>query len=814
MSPAVSRNEPCPCGSGQRYKHCCGRVGEASAARAPSLSTTMQSAQREVRAGNFAVAERLWKELLAGQPDSVECLHVLGGICYRTNRPWDAVEYLTRALDLTDWHSATIRHDLGLVLATLSASMPRSFNSAIEGTDAKEVMLDNARKKLVAASRTPAVHRQEEGVVLLAIPHTVHPRVSIVLSGNRQSQQTFRCAKSIVANASALDYEVLLVDDGSLQTRSGIPIEMSGLRVLGNDSPIGIARRHNQGAALARGGIVVFLRADTLVTEGWLDPLVAALMDPRVGIVGARVVHPDGRLFEAGGILSQEGDASPVGRDEDANRPEYNYVRNADYASTACIAIRRADFEALGGYDPQFTQACYMEADLSMRMRAMAKDVVYHPRATIVCFGNTTAVDAVDESPDAYDANRARFVERWRSVLTAHGPRGSNPGFEKDRGCVARVLVLDLRIPAADRDSGSMRAIGVMRVLRRLGCKVTVAALNMEFASGPAAELQQDGIEVLYLPYTWTLADVIAERGGETDLIIASRHPVAHAVVDDIRRHAPSALFVFDTVDLHYLRRQREAALTGDPLAMRDAVTTREEELAVVRAADVTVVVSAFERTILEDDQPGYPIEVVSNIHALRPSVIGFESRRDMFFVGGYSHRPNVDAAQWFAREIWPKVRPRLPDVKVFLIGSEMPPAVAVLAGEGIEPVGHVPDLTSYLERCRISIAPLRYGAGVKGKINLAQSWGIPVVATTAAVEGMQLEPSRDVLVADTPDDFANAIVRLYTSPTLWTGVSEAGRANVARHYSPGLAQETLGRLLDAALEKRRTTQQRRTVDA
>jgi glycosyltransferase involved in cell wall biosynthesis len=182
---------------------------------------------------------------------------------------------------------------------------------------------------------------------------------------------------------------------------------------------------------------------------------------------------------------------------------------------------------------------------------------------------------------------------------------------------------------------------------------------------------------------------------------------------------------------------------------------------------------------------------------------IDFESRRDLFFIGGYDHTPNVDAVQWFAREIWSKVRYRLPDVKLFLIGSKMPPAVAALAGEGIEPLGHLPDLTPYLERCRISIAPLRYGAGVKGKINLAQSWGIPVVATTVAVEGMQLEHLRDVLVADTPQDFADAVVRLYTDRTLWTVVAEGGRANVIRHFSPEAATGAIEQLVTAALGNR-----------
>lgn len=381
---------------------------------------------------------------------------------------------------------------------------------------------------------------------------------------------------------------------------------------------------------------------------------------------------------------------------------------------------------------------------------------------------------------------------------------GANPRPAKDGAWRARVLVVDAKVPAPDMDSGSMRAAAILRILGQLGCRVSFAALNMEYAAPYGAHLQQDGIEVVHRPDTWTIADLLADRGSEFDMVIASHYPIAQAVLADVRRHAPGALFVFDTVDLHYVRRHRGALLTGNPHAMRKAVISREQELAVARAADVTVVVSDYERKILEQELPGCPIKVVSNIHSVHASTVDFASRRDMFFVGGYLHPPNVDAVHWFARDIWSKVHRELPGVKVFLIGSRMPPAVAALAGDGIEAPGHLPDLSPYLERCRISIAPLRYGAGVKGKINLAQSWGVPVVATTVAVEGMYLENMRDVLIADTPDEFASAIVRLYTDQALWTAVAEAGRANVARHFSPAAATGAIDELVTAALAGRR----------
>lgn len=411
-----------------------------------------------------------------------------------------------------------------------------------------------------------------------------------------------------------------------------------------------------------------------------------------------------------------------------------------------------------------------------------------------------------DSPPEGVDPGAAMLrsaKQKLRSALPRESTMGTGPHRSKDTAPRARILFVDSEVPAPDQHGGSMRAVSMMRILHQLGCAVSFVSRNMEFAAPYGHRLQQDGIEVLHRPSFWTIGDILEERGPEIDMVIASHHYVASAICAQVRRYAPGALFVFDTVDLHYLREERGAFLHGDADAARGAAITRHNELAAVRLADVTLVVTAVERAILEREVPEGTIRIVSDIHAAGTSAIPFDSRADLFFVGGYRHQPNVDAAQWFSREVWPIAHRQLPGAKALLIGSEMPDAVTALAGDGIEAHGYVPDLTPYLERCRLSIAPLRYGAGVKVKINLAQSWGIPVVATTIAAEGMLLENGRNVLVADKPEDFARAIVRLYTDPALWTAIAEGGRANVARHFSPEAAASALDELIRMALARR-----------
>jgi glycosyltransferase involved in cell wall biosynthesis len=260
---------------------------------------------------------------------------------------------------------------------------------------------------------------------------------------------------------------------------------------------------------------------------------------------------------------------------------------------------------------------------------------------------------------------------------------------------------------------------------------------------------------------------------------------VASPLLPLIRKHAPNAKIIFDTVDLHGLREQRAAELGSDALLLRNAQATMKAELAVIAAANMTLVVSPFERDWLHEKLPDAQVEVLSNLHEIHGSSLPFTQRHDLVFVGGFRHPPNVDAVLWFAREIFPLVRAALPQIRFHCIGGNVPPEILALSSlDGIVVHGHVPDITPYMDGARIALAPLRYGAGVKGKINLSMAHGQPVVATSCAVEGMHLTNRRDVLVADDAKIFAERVIELYRDETLWNQLSVNGLENVHTHFS------------------------------
>jgi GT2 family glycosyltransferase/glycosyltransferase involved in cell wall biosynthesis len=623
--------------------------------------------------------------------------------------------------------------------------------------------------------------------------------VSIVIPVYNQVDFTHACLAAVRQNSGDIPYEIIVVDDASTDATPNIIGKIPGITYLRTAINAGFIASCNRGASAARGRYLVFLNNDTTVTSGWLTALHETFtLEPEAGLVGSKLIYPDGRLQEAGGIIWRDGSGWNRGKLQDPAKPEYNYLKEVDYCSAASVMISKTLFDRLRGFDPRYAPAYYEDTDLAFKVKQSGRKVLYQPLSVVVHYeGVTSGIDTSSGVKKYQAVNRTTFTTAWANVLADKPENGDLVSYESAKTGKRRVLVIDHHLPMPDRDSGSLRMFQILSILHRLGHHVTFIPDNLADISPYADELRKRGIEVIHYPHTKTIRDYLQREGATFDVVILSRCDFARKHISDVRQHAPQSRVIFDTVDLHFLRQDREADLVGDAELKRQAEEQCDLEYDLIDQADETWVVSPAEQELLRLARPQNAIEVVSNIVDVPGSAVPFSIRRDLLFIGSFQHPPNVDAILYFTREIFPLVRRELPGAKFFIIGDKAPPEVMAQADEEVIVAGFQPDVSSYFNNIKLSVAPLRYGAGVKGKINQSMGFGVPVVATSIAAEGMNLRSGEDILVEDEPARFAVALVELYTSEALWNRLSANSVVRTRELYSTEAARAQLERLLE-----------------
>lgn len=660
------------------------------------------------------------------------------------------------------------------------------------------------------SSLEDALVLQDEDLSLISMPEYEDPEVSLVIPVYAHAELTRACLNSIRDNTSHVSYEVILVDDDADEETKCLLASVRGAKIVRNPENIGYLRSMNRGASEARGRWLVLFNNDTEVTRGWLRAMLnCAESADDVGVVTPKFVYPDGSLNEAGGIIWRDGTGVNYGRGEDPSLFQYEYRRETDYGSAAALMVSAGLWNATGGFDERYLPMYYEDADLCFEARERGLRVLYEPEAVVVHIEGATAGNDVDSGHKRHqEQNRPKFVAKWRYRLESEHlrPAPKNVRIAANRHRGRHVLVIDHRIPTWDRDAGSLRMLSIMKALIALGARVSFMPDNFAPLEPYTRALQRLGIEVLYgsLDVNAELATI----GPKLDLAILSRPHQAGRWLDVVREFAPSARIAYDTVDLHWLREARRSVLrsyTG-PIQVNNgevgrlapkAQALRHLELAMIRAADASIVVSNCEREQVERDVPESRVIVIPTVHDVEAYVPSPEGRSGILFVGGFEHHPNVDAAICLVNDVMPSVWRELGDVKVTIVGSGPPPEVEALASPLVDVTGWVEDLQSLIDQARAMAAPLRFGAGLKGKITQALAAGLPVVTTEVGAEGLESRDKDFLLVADDAAGQAAHIARLYRDDDLWRSLSSAGQALIEEQCSTQVLTERLGELLD-----------------
>ncbi len=636
------------------------------------------------------------------------------------------------------------------------------------------------------------------------------PLASLIIPTFGKVDYTLRCLASIAAAPPQISIETIVVDDASPDPRVAGLAAVRGIRLVRRQKNLGFLRSCNDAARLAQGELLMLLNNDTEVMPGAIDALAGLLLQrDDAGIVGARLLFPNGKQQEAGCIVWSDGSIWNYGRQDDPRKPEYCYRREVDYVSGAAIMLRHSLWEQLGGFDEHFLPAYCEDSDLAFRVRAAGLKVFYQPEACVIHHEGVSHGRDLRSGIKAHQAtNMPKLIARWQQTLRSdHLPNGQRLMRARDRSLHRKVtLVIDYRVPQPDHDAGSRSMLSLMEGLIEAGRVVKFFPTNRAATSGYTQALQQRGIEVLYGPWCGRFAKWIAANGAEIDEVLLARPEIAEHCIGPLRAHCRAPIIYYGH-DLHHARLRREADLTQDPTRRAEADAMRALERRAWRAADLVLYPSEEEAAAVRALEPGVAARAVP-IYALPPPL---PARRQappgvqLMFVAGFAHPPNVDAALWLVRDILPRIRAPYPDLSLSLVGSHPTAAVSALAGGGIEVTGFVSEeeLATRYATARVAICPLRFGAGVKFKVVEALYRGLPLVTTAVGAQGLEgIEAVCDV--ADSAQAIAAAALRLIADDALWTARSRAQAAFVATRFSPDAVRDALDAAFLAAADARR----------
>ena len=360
------------------------------------------------------------------------------------------------------------------------------------------------------------------------------------------------------------------------------------------------------------------------------------------------------------------------------------------------------------------------------------------------------------------------WQDRWRRA-------GSGQPGEMLPPPQRRALVLDERLPVPGRDAGSNALLSHAASLQRLGFEVTLVGTAMQ-PDGADAALIAQGFACCMPPWYSCAEEVLRREADGFDLVYLHRMAIARDYIGLVRRNQPRARAIYSVADLHHLRLTRQAEVERRPELRAAARQIRAQELAAAWSADEVVTHSIEEAALLRRDVPNARVHVVPWSIAPRPVPTPFVRRSGLAFIGHYTHEPNLDAAFWLIEEILPLVRRHDPSIQCYLAGTDMP-AILQRPRDGVVVLGAVADLATVFDRVRLTVAPLAYGAGVKGKVLDSLAAGIPCVCSPIAAEGLSFPEPLSGLVAADGAGLARLVLRLHDDAALNAACAAAGLA-------------------------------------
>ena len=636
-------------------------------------------------------------------------------------------------------------------------------------------------------------------------------RASIIIPSYNQINYTIHCILSIFRTSPINRFEIILADDCSTEDSydllDGI---LPNVRVIRTDYNSGFVKNCNHAARFARGDYLVFLNNDCLPLSGWLDNLIkTAESDASVGIVGSKLLYPNGSLQEAGGVIWRDGSGWNFGRGDNPLKPEYNYTKEVDYCTGASFCIKKSLWDEMEGFDEYFSPAYYEETDLSFRLREKGYPTVYQPQSVAIHLeGISNGTDLGAGLKKHQVINREKFLERWGRVLECdHFAPGVHERFARDRSKSKKhMLFVDHYLPRYDHDAGSKQVLTYLKLFQNNGFQTTFWSDDQLYDYAYALELEKHGIEVITSRVdSVDFSEWIQKNGKYLDVAFLNRPHIAVNYISRLRLHSKCQI-VYYGHDLHVDRMRLQNRYTPEVFSDEVINKTADQEKYCWGSSDLILYPSVEEVDQLRRKYPHRSVGVLpiesqpdEEIEASL-TTNGFTARNGLLFVGGFSHLPNQDAVLWFLNEVYPLIEGKLSNHMITLAGNAPTDEIKSKASKQVVVTGRVSEeeLRILYNNAKVVVAPLRIGAGVKGKVVEALRMGVPVATTSIGIQGL---PGYEdaIAVADEPADFAKAVQDLLQDESLWQRRRDAGLKYYRENFSESVVAPKVLALLEGA---------------
>jgi len=639
----------------------------------------------------------------------------------------------------------------------------------------------------------------ENPTLIKSVPKAGKPIVSIIIAVYNNLVYTLQCLESIKLCKENVPFEVIVIDDYSTDelTEKIIP-KIKGLRYYRTKRNGGFVKSINIGAKNAKGKYIYLLNNDTRVTDNYLTYLIEIFKKfDNVGVVGSKLIYPDGKLQEAGGHIYTNGKGFNYGKFQDPNDYRFNYVREVDYISGTAILIKKDIWYKLGGFDENFSPGYYEDTDFQFRVRQAGYKIIYQPRSTIIHYEGITFENvSKDKGKNKYlELNRKKFVKKHYKYLqennfTEDYSQMDYQIFPKNK---KHVFVFEDHLPTYDQDSGSLRFSNIVKILQSK-YQVTLIPHGSYFHSDKEYKkyyhyYAQQGIRVaanLGQKREINIEQLLMDNKFEVRAVVLFRPEIAIKYINVVRKYLKKTKIIYDPVDLTHLRLETEinylkASSSSDfdrldrlnQLAHRHKIvdrylTNKTDEVWAITQEEKQYIIAKF--NVAENK-----IKLIPNILDIKPTKNPYEKRKDMLFIGGFAHPPNVEAIRFYQEKIVPELEKRNININLIVVGSKTE-VLKNLPHRKMKIVGYVDNPYSYFNSCLFAFYPLMTGAGMKGKVTQALGYGLPIITSTIGAQGNGDDGRKIMLIANTPAEFVEKISFIMNNRNAWEEIVRGSR--------------------------------------